>query len=340
MFKLIQINLNRARAAHDILEQESLRTSWDVGIISEPNAKRSETPKWTRSKNGSAAIWFPNPRLTVGARGSGISHAWAVVDDLIIISAYISPNISDEEVANILTDIICLNSPTHTEREPEENHRWDVRRLNQDLLKTKLQELIHEGALEDTSPDNFVHQICKICDVAMPKLRTKKNRNAYWWNGTMHALKRECLREQRRLGLCICRGFRTVATDVVLVLARMIPLDLLIREAGCRETSKKERREATMRCWEARWRGGTETGKAANGRCSECPDREDTPEHAWDDCPLWTPERMRLRDLLTEVPKYWTVVDEMLRCKRRWEAISSTMNAIVAKKSRITQMPR
>ncbi|KAL0279143.1 UNVERIFIED_CONTAM: hypothetical protein PYX00_000757 [Menopon gallinae] len=168
----------------------------------------------------------------------------------------------------------------------------------------------------------------------------------------------QLLREQRRLGLCICRGFRTVATDVVLVLARMIPLDPLIREAGCRETSKKERRQATMRCWEAKHGdidGGVtqfltghgyfgnylqKIGKAANGRCSECPDREDTPEHAWDDCPLWTPERMRLRDSLTEVPKYWTVVDEMLRCKRRWEAISSTMNAIVAKKSRLIQMPR
>ncbi|KAL0275880.1 UNVERIFIED_CONTAM: hypothetical protein PYX00_003606 [Menopon gallinae] len=40
----------------------------------------------------------------------------------------------------------------------------------------------------------------------------------------------QLIREQRRLGLGICRGNRTVATDVVLVISRTIPIDLLVQE--------------------------------------------------------------------------------------------------------------
>ncbi|KAL0271858.1 UNVERIFIED_CONTAM: hypothetical protein PYX00_008820 [Menopon gallinae] len=66
----------------------------------------------------------------------------------------------------------------------------------------------------------------------------------------------------RRMGIGICRAFRTVSTDAIMVLSRTIPADLLVREAVRKRregTRKKDARMKTLAEWEERWREGKNT---------------------------------------------------------------------------------
>ncbi|KAL0274344.1 UNVERIFIED_CONTAM: hypothetical protein PYX00_006795 [Menopon gallinae] len=237
-------------------------------------------------------------RLEVGGKGSGLSHAWVIVDGLLIVSTYISPNIDYKAADEIITEIeatiakhrgkkpilagdfnakipaagstlldrrgiailevasrhdltllndgktptfrrgrqvsypditlvgddiakdttwqvldteslsdhnyidICIRSD-HIGRLSRERgdskNIWDVRNLSANNLKRKLCEIKEEGALDDPSPENLVRQSLRICEAAMPLLRPSAKTGAYWWNGTLRSMKKECIKARRTL---------------------------------------------------------------------------------------------------------------------------------------------
>lgn len=69
--------------------------------------------------------------------------------------------------------------------------------------------------------------------------------------------RKRLLAAQRVLALRVARAYRTVATSAVLVLARMLPWDLLARERAAKhkdgEVSTEAARELTMAQWQAEW---------------------------------------------------------------------------------------
>ncbi|KAL0274343.1 UNVERIFIED_CONTAM: hypothetical protein PYX00_006794 [Menopon gallinae] len=71
--------------------------------------------------------------------------------------------------------------------------------------------------------------------------------------------------------------------------------------------------------------------KREESRCPRCPGSEDSPEHVWDECPLWDEERETLRRKLGKRVPYWNLV-EMLRNASQWGTIAATMNRIIYKK--------
>lgn len=63
---------------------------------------------------------------------------------------------------------------------------------------------------------------------------------------------------QRKQALRICRGYRTTSTEAARVIARVIPLDLMVEERigtlGKNEAEKRECRIRTITKWQERWR--------------------------------------------------------------------------------------
>jgi ABC-type uncharacterized transport system substrate-binding protein len=53
---ILQTNLNRSRAAHDLLEQTVKEENVDVVLVAEPNKKLAEGATWIADKNKDAAI--------------------------------------------------------------------------------------------------------------------------------------------------------------------------------------------------------------------------------------------------------------------------------------------
>ncbi|XP_056633902.1 uncharacterized protein LOC130443352 [Diorhabda sublineata] len=64
-------------------------------------------------------------------------------------------------------------------------------------------------------------------------------------------------RVQRRVALRICRGYRTISNEAARVLARIIPIDLLVEERsraiGMTAGEKKALRKETVQKWQNRW---------------------------------------------------------------------------------------
>ncbi|KAL7725929.1 hypothetical protein ACLKA6_000695 [Drosophila palustris] len=70
---------------------------------------------------------------------------------------------------------------------------------------------------------------------------------------TVKAYGKSCKAAYRTCALRVLSAFRTVSDDAALVLAGMIPLDLLAEEARC-SGDPTSKRDATMTKWQERWR--------------------------------------------------------------------------------------
>lgn len=101
--KVIQINLNRCRAAHDVLDCTAREAGADLCLLSEPNKKIVEERGWARDEAGDVAIWQRNSALAVCGRGSGVGFTWIELEGVAVFySCYFSPNKSTEEYAGFL----------------------------------------------------------------------------------------------------------------------------------------------------------------------------------------------------------------------------------------------
>lgn len=89
---MLQGNLNRARAADDLLTQLVHELTAHIVIISEPYRNRSY-PNWYTDVSGTAAIWVVDPvRYLVLATGSGNGYVWVRTKHATFMSIYLSPN--------------------------------------------------------------------------------------------------------------------------------------------------------------------------------------------------------------------------------------------------------
>lgn len=106
MIKIIQANLNRCRAAQDLLLQYEVEKRVGISIITEPNRVPDDST-WVCSEDRLSAIHW-NPRYTPGCgvmlekRQHSISLGW---NNFKIIATYISPNVDDDGFIEYLDEL-------------------------------------------------------------------------------------------------------------------------------------------------------------------------------------------------------------------------------------------
>lgn len=110
----IQANLNRSREAQDLLLQHATELRADLCVISEP-ARTPQSQQWFLSSNSLAAIYIrdrdrtPCVRLAV----KSVNFVVIVYNDLHVVSAYISPNVTFNDFSVFIDDLtdICVSLP-------------------------------------------------------------------------------------------------------------------------------------------------------------------------------------------------------------------------------------
>lgn len=106
MARVIQINLNHARQAQDLLMQHVAEWGAEIAIIAEPH-RVPNSPGWVVDQTGRAAIHATTARtggnLRLAERGHGYVVArWRDVD---IVSCYISPSVAMDQYEETLTHL-------------------------------------------------------------------------------------------------------------------------------------------------------------------------------------------------------------------------------------------
>lgn len=86
---------------------------------------------------------------------------------------------------------------------PSTPRRWSVKRLDEDkLVAALLIETWSERREEDFSLPDQVDELREVlfraCDIAMPRLRPRSRRAAYWWSEDIADLRREAIKLRRK----------------------------------------------------------------------------------------------------------------------------------------------
>ncbi|XP_046742523.1 uncharacterized protein LOC124409151 [Diprion similis] len=106
MARFLQINLNRSRGAQDLLSQSVLEGGVDVCLITEPHTV-PPAGSWLGSVDGLAAVHWRTDGHTNGCALLRRGRGYVVVrcGDIVLVSVYISPNVSLDEYSAYLDDL-------------------------------------------------------------------------------------------------------------------------------------------------------------------------------------------------------------------------------------------
>lgn len=93
LIKVLQVNLNRSRIGHDLMQRHIREHKVDVVIVSEPNVKIvSEDCSWIVDHENNAAIKFISKTIKANECGNSNGFVWIKINDLTIYGGYFSPN--------------------------------------------------------------------------------------------------------------------------------------------------------------------------------------------------------------------------------------------------------
>lgn len=92
MCNIIQINLNRCRAAHDLLQAVAENMKADILVTSEPNKAVMRDARWFTDSENDVAIKIVNKYVKVQRTGDGPGYVWVETPNFVIYSCYFSPN--------------------------------------------------------------------------------------------------------------------------------------------------------------------------------------------------------------------------------------------------------
>lgn len=106
--KVMQLNVNRSRAAHDLLYASAIQAQVDLLLVSEPNRRKVLDEKWKVNEESSCAIAILSS-IPVTRSGTGQGYVWVDLKDVRVFSCYFSPNNPlnelEEGLAGITRDI-------------------------------------------------------------------------------------------------------------------------------------------------------------------------------------------------------------------------------------------
>lgn len=92
MIRILQANLNRSRAAHDLLDERANGRSADLLLVSEPNEALVRAGGWVADQRTTVAIQMKNRLLPMRHWGGEACFAWVELEDLTVVACYFSPN--------------------------------------------------------------------------------------------------------------------------------------------------------------------------------------------------------------------------------------------------------
>lgn len=101
----IQVNLNRSPKAHNMLQAFIPISKTDICLLSEPNPRIASENNLIMDRNGDAAIWITNSDVRLNTVIEGNGYIGVIIENILIYSVYISPNITDIETENILENL-------------------------------------------------------------------------------------------------------------------------------------------------------------------------------------------------------------------------------------------
>lgn len=109
MIKILQINLNRSKEAHDMLTDIASRKRIDICLMSEPNKRTTQhNDKYHADIRTDTAIWWTGNNRTHTPRetGHGDGFTWINIHNIgIIYSCYFSPNRPEKEFEQFLNNL-------------------------------------------------------------------------------------------------------------------------------------------------------------------------------------------------------------------------------------------
>lgn len=111
--KILQTNLNRSRAAHDMAHLIAEREGIDIILVGEPNRTLMKNPRWTTDKNIDVAVYFRNKDVEVIGLDKREGFIRIQFRKYNIYCCYCSPNISLDEFKryiDILMNTVRQNS--------------------------------------------------------------------------------------------------------------------------------------------------------------------------------------------------------------------------------------
>lgn len=106
MTKILQTNLGRMRAAHDLAYATAKHKGFDIIVISEPNKKIIEGNEWIKDKRKDVAVLFVNRMLEVTS--VMVEEGYVVVrfEKWDLYCCYLSPNIGMDEYVEKADEVV------------------------------------------------------------------------------------------------------------------------------------------------------------------------------------------------------------------------------------------
>nr|CAH7736980.1 unnamed protein product [Callosobruchus chinensis] len=114
--KLLQINVDRGREAHDLLCAKAADLRADVILVAEPNKTKVTSQGWNTDARKDTAICIMSQEINVLATGMGSGYCWIETDSIVIYSCYFSPNALletyEKELTELRESILSVNKET------------------------------------------------------------------------------------------------------------------------------------------------------------------------------------------------------------------------------------
>lgn len=103
--KILQVNLNRCRAAHDLLDATVTTKHIDICVVSEPNHAIIKRGGWVSEEEEGAAIKIVNRNIGIQAQGGGKGFTWIRTGEVVLYSCYMSPSKPLNEFVKFLSEL-------------------------------------------------------------------------------------------------------------------------------------------------------------------------------------------------------------------------------------------
>lgn len=102
--KILQLNMHRSKVADALLPQIMIEERAVIAIISEQYGRKGGL--WIDDESATAAVWIPDTsKLALNKKGKGNCFAWLQIEDLTLVSCYLTPSDSIEDFEGKLNGI-------------------------------------------------------------------------------------------------------------------------------------------------------------------------------------------------------------------------------------------
>lgn len=104
MIRLLQVNVDGRRAAHNLLEATAAEAGSNVLIVSEPYRSKPEAEGWFGDLGNRAAVAIANPRIQIVEAGPADNRGfrWVQLEGVRVYACYWSPNTAFAEFEDFL----------------------------------------------------------------------------------------------------------------------------------------------------------------------------------------------------------------------------------------------